>query len=135
MRQEVPQFIDVEDKIFGPFTFKQFIYLAGGAALSYLSFRIIPMPFAILGIGFFGGLALALAFYRPNNRPFIEIMQSWISYQTKAKLYLWKKPDQTKTSQQPQLPEIKAPEAVVAPKAERNISDLARNLDILDQSK
>ncbi len=33
MRFEVPQFIDVEDKIFGPFTFKQFLYLAGGAGL------------------------------------------------------------------------------------------------------
>jgi len=30
MRFEVPQFIEVEDKIFGPFTWKQFIYLMGG---------------------------------------------------------------------------------------------------------
>ena len=34
MMFSVPQFIDVEDKIIGPLTLKQFIYLAGGAGLS-----------------------------------------------------------------------------------------------------
>jgi hypothetical protein len=29
MQFRVPQFIDIEDKLFGPLTFKQFIYLAG----------------------------------------------------------------------------------------------------------
>ena len=36
MRFQVPQFIEVEDKIFGPMTLKQFIYMAGGAGLSFL---------------------------------------------------------------------------------------------------
>ena len=30
MRFEVPQFIDIEDKIIGPLTWRQFIYLGGG---------------------------------------------------------------------------------------------------------
>jgi hypothetical protein len=30
MRHEVPQFIDIEDKIFGPLTFLQGLYLIGG---------------------------------------------------------------------------------------------------------
>lgn len=36
MQFQVPQFIEVEDKIFGPLTFKQFVYIAGGVALMYL---------------------------------------------------------------------------------------------------
>ena len=37
MRFEVPQFVDIEDKIFGPLTFKQFIYIAGGAGVSVVA--------------------------------------------------------------------------------------------------
>ena len=35
MQFQVPQFLDVEDKIVGPFTIKQFIYLAGGVGMGY----------------------------------------------------------------------------------------------------
>jgi len=43
MRFKVPQFIDIEDKIFGPFSFKQFVYLAGGAGLCYIFFKTLPV--------------------------------------------------------------------------------------------
>ena len=42
MRFEVPQFIEVEDKIFGPFTWKQFIYLAGGAGAAVTLYLMLP---------------------------------------------------------------------------------------------
>ena len=43
MQFQVPQFIEVEDKIFGPLTFKQFVYVAGGAGLAYLVWRVSPL--------------------------------------------------------------------------------------------
>jgi len=91
MRFQVPQFIDVEDKIFGPFTLKQFIYIAGGASV------------AVIGMVFFGVflgllvslpivvLAAALAFYRVNNRPFVNFLESAFKYSIKDKLYIWNK--------------------------------------------
>lgn len=91
MRFQMPQFIDVEDKIFGPFTLKQFIYLAGGASVAVVS---------VLFLGYFLGaivalpvvlLSLALAFYKVNNRPFVYILESAFRYITKDKLYIWKK--------------------------------------------
>ena len=42
MRFEVPQFIEIEDKIFGPLTWKQFIYLAGGAGFGVIAFFLLP---------------------------------------------------------------------------------------------
>ena len=42
MQFQVPQFIEIEDKIFGPLTFKQFIYLAGGGGLCFLLYTILP---------------------------------------------------------------------------------------------
>ena len=77
MRFEVPQFIDVEDKIFGPLTFKQFIYLAGGVGLAYVSYKLVPAPISwILALAFVI-LGLLLAFYKVNSRTFIEIAQAF----------------------------------------------------------
>ena len=44
MRFQVPQFIEIEDKIFGPLTIKQFIYIAGGAGLCFILFRFLVRP-------------------------------------------------------------------------------------------
>ena len=39
MQFKVPQFLDIEDKIFGPFTFREFIYLAGAAGLCFVFYK------------------------------------------------------------------------------------------------
>lgn len=36
MQFKIPQFLDIEDKIFGPFTFKQFSYLLASIAFAYI---------------------------------------------------------------------------------------------------
>jgi hypothetical protein len=82
----------MEDNIFGPLTFKEFSYLAGGAGLCFLLYRLIPSTLiAIVFILPVGGFALALAFYRPNNKPFIDMVQSAIVYFSGRKLYIWHK--------------------------------------------
>jgi len=73
-------------------------------------------------------LALLLAFYRLNNRPFIEVAQNWTTFMLKGKLYIWER----------SKPVFKKPKPVAAPKApekiytEKTVEDLAQNLDILD---
>lgn len=91
MRFDVPQFIEVEDKIIGPLTLKQFLFLlAGGAALVMLWF-ILPL-FLVIIIGLpILGLALALAFYKINGRPLINYLFSMIKFHSKPKTYLWRK--------------------------------------------
>jgi hypothetical protein len=91
MRFEVPQFIEVEDKIVGPLTWRQFIYLAGGAGVLILCYFLLPfILFAIIGLPF-GALAGFLAFHRINNRPFSIFLESFVTYIRKGKLYLWRK--------------------------------------------
>jgi hypothetical protein len=91
MQFKVPQFIDIEDKIFGPFTFRQFAYMAGGAGALYLCFKILPFPFsALLGLAF-AGFGIALAFYKYNEKPFINFVESFVKYHTHARLYIWQK--------------------------------------------
>ena len=90
MQFEVPQFIEIEDKIFGPLTWRQFLYLGGGVGLavaiffySFLLFVFFGLPLALL--------AGALAFYPVNNRPFSYFLEAIINYLRGQRLYLWRK--------------------------------------------
>ena len=135
MRYEIPQFIDVEDKLFGPLTFKQFIYLLGGGALCYLFYNFLPFSIAVFCIIPVGILSAALAFYKHNTRPFIEILQNFISYTLKPKSFLWKR-----VTTQQKLPDIKKqqpPTSVLYEPVnlDRRITDLSKNLDLLDRDQ
>ena len=88
---QVPQFIEIEDKIIGPLTLKQFLYLTAGAALLFiLYFFLTFVPWFIVAL-IIAPLALALAFLKINGRPFIYFLMSAIGFIFKPKLYLWKK--------------------------------------------
>lgn len=93
MRYQVPQFIEIEDKVVGPFTIKQFIYLVGGLGLSFIFYRFLPLYIAIVFIVGIEALSLSLAFYKINNKPFIDFLESAFLYYTKDNLYIWKKED------------------------------------------
>jgi len=91
MRFEVPQFIEIEDKIFGPFTWRQFVYLGGGIGAAVVMFLVLPTILAIiLGIPL-ALLAGALAFYPINNRPFSYFLEAVYNYFVNEKLYLWRR--------------------------------------------
>ena len=90
MRFEVPQFIEIEDKIFGPLTWRQFLYLAGGVGMAVVMFFTLPfVVFIIFGIPL-ALLAGALSFYPINNRPFSYFLEAVFNYVTGQRLYLWK---------------------------------------------
>ena len=89
MQFQIPQFIEVEDKIFGPLTFRQFVYLAGGVGTAYLIFRVLPFIIALPVMGVIVGLAAALAFFQYNGRPFIMAVEHGFYFFLHPKLYLW----------------------------------------------
>lgn len=128
MRFEVPQFIDVEDKLLGPFSFKQFLYLAGGAGICYTIIHFLPIYIGIPLALPVAGFALALVFYKPNNRPFMKMVESVINYFLKARFYLWQQKQQTKKTIQPTE---KMPEQTDT-KNQGSIKDISWSLDILD---
>ena len=91
MQFKVPQFLDIEDKIFGPFTFREFAYLAGGAGLCYTLYKWLGLLWGAIPILIIAGFAGMLTFYRPNNKPFINMIEAGFKYFTQDKLYIWKK--------------------------------------------
>ena len=90
MEYQVPQFIEVEDKIVGPLTLKQFIYLAGAAGLCVLFFFTLPIVVAVLLSLPVVAFTVALSFYKVNGKPFVEVLEAGFNYYTGAKLFLWK---------------------------------------------
>ena len=131
MRFQVPQFIEVEDKIFGPLSLRQFIYLAGAGGIIIIFWAIIPLPFffiVIISIPI-AALGVALAFYRVNNRTFISILESAFSYITSNRLYLWQKRDKQVTEKK-QAVNPNTARLSVPTLSESKLKDLAWNLDI-----
>ena len=90
MEYQVPQFIEVEDKLIGPLTLKQFIYLAGAAGLCVVFFSFLPTLAAVVLSIPVVAFGTALSFYRVNGKPFIEVIEAGFNYFTSKKLMLWK---------------------------------------------
>lgn len=133
MQFKVPQFIDIEDKIFGPLTFKQFIYIVGGGALCYIIFQILPIFIAVILIIPVAALAIALAFYKVNGKPFIHTLEASFRYAFQQKLYIWKR--ERKAESAPAAAAKEAPAAYAAKLSKNKLRDIAWSLDILDAKK
>ncbi|MCK5021859.1 MAG: PrgI family protein [Candidatus Pacebacteria bacterium] len=132
MQFEVPQFIEVEDKIFGPLTFKQFIYLAGGAGLSFTLYSILPKYIAFLLIIPIMIFVSALAFYKINDKPFIFILEAFFKFLMKNKLYIWKK--ETKKMDIKKVEDKDIIDQLNVPRLSKNrLKELSWELDIQDK--
>jgi len=131
MQFKVPQFIEVEDTLFGPFTFRQFIYLIGGGGMIFLIYKIFPLWIGIFLIIPVLILSLLLVFYKINEKPFIYYLEAGLTYFISSKLYIWKqrliKPGDKKE-------EEKAPSlvSVIPVMNEYKLKDLAWSLDVKD---
>ena len=69
MQFRVPQFIDIEDKILGPLTWKQAAYCFGAIGGFYVPFRFIDSKIlAFIVAAPFVSLFLSMAFVRINNQ-------------------------------------------------------------------
>ncbi|MDE2172762.1 MAG: PrgI family protein [Patescibacteria group bacterium] len=133
MRFQVPQFIEVEDKIFGPLTLKQFIYLAGGGGLSFLVYELLrSLIWAFVPMVDIMALSATFAFYKINNKPFVNVAESAFKYYFGHKLYIWKKADKTPpAAAQSAASSQKNYASVMVPKiSDSKLKDLTWSLDI-----
>ncbi len=87
----VPQFIDIEDKIVGPLTAKQLGWLAAGAVLALLCYGMFDKSTFIVSALIIAVIFGALAFYRPYNQPLIKFIMSSIAFAVRPKIYIWKR--------------------------------------------
>ncbi len=138
MQFKVPQFLEIEDKIFGPFTFKEFVYLAGGAGICYILFKTLGLVLGAIPILLVAGLSGALTFYHPNGKPFINMVEAGIRYAIQSKLYIWKKRKARRREEEIQVTSKDFSPATLqqGSRLDRSkLRDLAWSLDVLDLKK
>jgi hypothetical protein len=126
---KVPQFIEHEARLIGPFTIKQTALLAGvGAILFVLWFMLEKWLFFVLGIPL-SLLALLIGFMKINGRPLLDFFMSFFSFFISPQLYIWEKRQlaNQKKARRKQAPEVF--EGVSTKVTKKEIGELAKELD------
>jgi hypothetical protein len=129
---KVPQDVEADDKLIGPFSFRQFIYLiialisialAWGLSQLFIPLAVIPLPIVI----FFGALALPLR----KDQPMEIYLAAVVSFYLKPRRRLWQ-PDGIQSLVQitaPKVVEVQRAKDLSETEAQRRLSYLA---DIVD---
>jgi hypothetical protein len=124
----VPQYIDVEDKIAGPFTAKQLGWMIAGGGLLFILYTMLEIvPFIIMAFPIIL-LFAALAFYKPNGQPFIKFLFHAVLFLFRPKIAIWERPVRA------MMPKKEAPIAEM-PKDDRkkvtitDLNEIARMVD------
>ena len=85
----VPQFIDVEDKIIGPITARQFIIMLAGFLLIGICYKLFDFSLFITVTVFIFGFIIVLAFVKINGRPFHLFVLNLIQTIKRPSLRIW----------------------------------------------
>ncbi len=91
MQFTVPQFLDVEDKILGPITVRQFIILLVDGIVLAVVWKLADLAlFAVFAL-FLGGGGLVLAFVKINGQPFHYFLLNFLQTLKRPTLRVWQK--------------------------------------------
>lgn len=127
---QVPQFIEHEGKLVGPFTLKQTLLLGGGGALLFVLWFMLEKWLFIL-LAFPVVLAfLLVGFMKVNGRPLLDFIGAFFSFFIAPQLYIWQKRLEGMGKATPK--KRKKVEKFEGPSVEitkKGIRDLAKNLD------
>ncbi len=86
-----PQFIDVEDKIIGPITTRQFIFMIIGGVIVFVSYKIFDVAaFGLITLVTLGFVVL-FGFVKINGRHFHKFAGSMIEALRRPKVRVWYK--------------------------------------------
>ncbi|MBU1082917.1 PrgI family protein [Patescibacteria group bacterium] len=100
MAVKIPQNIDKEDKLVGPLTLKQFLYLLGGSGIGFIVYQyhlqgyLFFYEFIMIAILILL-LSLSFAFVKINGFPFVTFIVHVFSFLFSSKKSLWRKDNQT----------------------------------------
>jgi membrane protein implicated in regulation of membrane protease activity len=124
----IPQFIDVEDKIIGPITTRQFIILLVMAIILFVLYKFMTFIFfLVFGAPLFG-IGIVLAFVKINGQPFHFFLLNLIQTMRRPWLRVWNKELTTEEVRRYlKVEEIKvvAPRLVKEPLAATKLSEIS----------
>jgi hypothetical protein len=109
--------------------------LAGGAGFCFVLFKLLGILWGGVPILLVAIFSLALAFYKPNNKPFINMVEAGTKYLIQDKLYIWKKSIRKLEDKQAVDLKNKMSFDRGAKLTGSKLKDLAWSLDVLDLQK
>jgi len=95
-RYVVPQYIEMADKIIGPLSIVQFLYLLAGGAICYLAWTLLRGATAILITLFVAPISVGLALVKINDQPLPKMALAGIQYLLRPKEFIWRKTAEAK---------------------------------------
>ena len=139
MQFQVPQFIEIEDKIVGPLTFRQFLFIVGGLGAAFIFYQLPIWG----GVKFFlvilsGARGAAFAFYKINNKTLLATLEDAFMFYIGRKLYLWKKvqkPIQKKNTTLPSQQQNQGISLGLPTLSESKLKELTWGLDVQTKKK
>jgi len=94
MQVRVPQFIEHDPKLLGPFTLSQTIYVGAALFGTFILYLLIGQKNFFLFLLFSGllfAVAIFLAFYKVEGLSIPYVIKNSLDYNMKTKLYIWKR--------------------------------------------
>jgi hypothetical protein len=109
---QVPQFIETEDKLVGPMSLRQFVYVGTAAAISGLLLFILNIGLWIFITAILGSLSIFLAFGKFNGRPVTIFLKALFQNIWSPNVYVFRlRPE--KTQALPEVPKAPTPPRVI----------------------
>jgi hypothetical protein len=129
MRFQVPQNVDIEDKIVGPLTGKQFGWIIAACIILFVSFKIFDTATFVAIAVVVVGLAVTFAFVRPYGQPMVVFVSNVFLYLFKSREYVWRR--KGPQFKQDDVSKRKGEELTIIRKGlpDQKVEDLARVLD------
>jgi len=87
----VPQFIDVEDKVIGPITVRQFIILLVGGGLIFIAYKLADFTLFLVEMILISTLTFVIAFIKVNGRPIHYFLLNIFQTSKRPKIRVWQK--------------------------------------------
>lgn len=87
----VPQFIDNENKIWGPITVRQFVIIMVGALFIFISYKLADFSLFLLEGIFIIIMVIFTAFYKVNGAPFHIFALNVVETLKKPRIRIWLK--------------------------------------------
>lgn len=92
MRYIVPQFIESEDKIFGPVTVRQFLVCTLGGLLIFASYKLSDFSLFVFQTFIIGTFTIVIAFVKVNGKEFHNFFIDFLNFLFKTpKLSIWQR--------------------------------------------
>ncbi|MCK9577921.1 hypothetical protein M0R01_00310 [bacterium] len=94
MQVRVPQFIEHDPKLLGPFTLSQTLYVGSALFGTFILYLFIGQKQFFLFLflaGLLFAIAIFLAFYKVEGLSIPYVIKNSLDYNMKTKLYIWKR--------------------------------------------